>query len=223
MVIQDVRGRFASEGVFGSMAQEGPDGNDTIGWISCQPWSDGSVVMAGSSYIGMTQWWAAIQNNPHLLAVSPMTAGDDEYIDRYYSNGGALQAGHRLLWLAENLTPPSHVKPLFRSYIGHLPLRSADLLANGTGAAHVAGCLSHPSRDASGRAQASENRSVAVSIPVLSFAGWFDEYAPSDLDAFSRLAKRGGRLKPGSVPGPMILGGDFRHAALDPKRISHFV
>ncbi len=191
VVVQDVRGRFASEGGFGSMAQEGPDGNDTIGWISSQPWSDGSVVMAGSSYIGMTQWWAAIQNNPHLLAVSPMTAGDDEYIDRYYSNGGALQAGHRLLWFAENLTPPSHVKPLFQSYIGHLPLRSADLLATGQVLPTWRAALSHPSRDNFWKSNSIRERIGRVSIPVLSFAGWFDEYAPSDLDAFSRLAKRG--------------------------------
>src|SRR5437763_844766 len=42
VLVQDVRGRFASEGVFGSIAQEGPDGDDTIHWISTQPWSDGN-------------------------------------------------------------------------------------------------------------------------------------------------------------------------------------
>ncbi|MFL6416435.1 MAG: CocE/NonD family hydrolase [Bryobacteraceae bacterium] len=191
VVIQDVRGRFASEGIFGSIAQEGPDGDDTISWISSQAWSDGSVVMAGSSYTGMTDWWAAIQNNPHLLSISTLTAGDDEYIDRYYSDGGALQAGHRLLWLAENLTPPSHVRPLFESYIGHLPLRTADLLATGQILPMWRVALSHPSRDAFWKSASIRERIGRVSVPVLSFGGWFDEYAPSDLDAFSRLAKRG--------------------------------
>ncbi len=195
VVIQDVRGRFASEGVFGSMVQEGPDGNDTIRWISSQPWSDGSVVMAGSSYIGMTEWWAAIQDNPHLVAISPSTSGDDEYIDRYYSNGGALQAGHRLLWLAENLTPPSHVRPLFRSYIGHVPLRTADLLATGQVLPTWRLAVSHPSRDAFWKSASIREQIGRVSVPVLSFGGWFDSYAPSDLDAFSRLAKRGGSIE----------------------------
>jgi putative CocE/NonD family hydrolase len=139
----------------------------------------------------MTEWWAAVQNNPHLLAISPMTSGDDEYIDRYYSNGGALQAGHRLLWLAENLTPPSHVKPLFQSYIGHLPLRTADLSATGQMLPAWRVALSHPSRDAFWISNSIRERIGRISIPVLSFGGWFDEYASSDLDAFSRLAKGG--------------------------------
>src|SRR4051812_5582861 len=195
VLVQDVRGRYASEGVFGSISQEGPDGNDTIRWIATQPWSDGSVVMAGSSYGGMTEWWAAVQNNPHLLAISPMTAGDDEYLDRYYSSGGAVQAGHRLLWLAENLTPPSHVRPLFQSYIGHLPLRTADLPAIGQVLPAWRLALSHPSRDAFWKRTSIREQIGKISVPVLSFGGWFDEYAPSDLDAFSRLAKRGEQIE----------------------------
>jgi uncharacterized protein len=195
VLIQDVRGRFASEGVFGPISQEGPDGNDTIRWISNQPWSDGRVVMAGSSYAGMTEWWAAIADNPHLLAISPVTSGDDEYIDRYYSNGGALQVGHRLLWLAENLTPPSHVRPLFQSYIGHLPLRTADLLATGQVLPMWRTAVAHPSRDAFWKRTSIREQIGRISVPVLSFGGWFDEYAPSDLDAFSRLAKRGAQIE----------------------------
>jgi putative CocE/NonD family hydrolase len=151
--------------------------------------------MAGSSYAGMTEWWAAIQNNPHLLAISPVTSGDDEYLDRYYSSGGALQAGHRLLWLAENLTPPSHVRPLFQSYIGHLPLRTADLPAIGQVLPTWRLALAHPSRDAFWKKLSIREQIGKISVPVLSFGGWFDEYAPSDLDAFSRLAKRGEQVE----------------------------
>lgn len=195
VLIQDVRGCFASQGVFGSIMQEGPDGDDTIRWIAAQPWSDGSVVMAGSSYVGIADWWAALQNNPHLLAISPMTSGDDEYLDRFYSGGGALQAGHRLLWLAENLTPPSHVRPLFDSYIGHLPLRTADLLATGQVLPAWRTAVAHPSRDAFWKQTSIREKIGRISIPVLSFGGWFDEYAPSDLDAFSRIAKKGGQIE----------------------------
>ena len=42
MVVQDVRGKFDSEGVFSSYPQEGPDGFDTVEWIREQPWSDGA-------------------------------------------------------------------------------------------------------------------------------------------------------------------------------------
>ncbi len=190
VVIEDVRGRFASQGVFGSTAQEGPDGNDTINWIAEQPWSNGRVAMAGSSYLGIAQWWAAVQDNPHLVAISPMCSGDDDYLDRYYSRGGALQVGHRLLWLAENLTPPSHVRPVFANYIGHLPLRSADVAATGTILPLWRAALAHPSDDGYWNNLSIREQLGRVTVPVLSFGGWFDNYAESDLDAFSRLAAR---------------------------------
>lgn len=105
LVVQDLRGSYASQGTFGLVSQEGPDGNDAINWVAAQPWSNGRVAMAGSSYMGLVQWWAAIEGNSHLRAISPMFSGDDEYFDRYYSAGGALQIGHRLSWLAENYPP----------------------------------------------------------------------------------------------------------------------
>ncbi len=190
VVIEDVRGRFASQGLYGSPEQEGPDGNDTITWISEQPWSNGRVAMAGSSYLGISQWWAAVQDNPHLLAISPMCSGDDEYADRFYSTGGALQIGHRLLWLAENLTPPSHVRPLFDTYIEHVPLRTADIAATGVVLPLWRTAVAHPSYDEYWKTFSIRDRISRIAIPVLSLGGWFDDYAESDLDAFSRLARR---------------------------------
>ena len=188
VVTEDVRGRYASEGVFGTIDREGPDGSDTIDWIAKQPWSNGRVVMAGSSYLGMVQWWAAVQDNPHLDAISPMCSGDDEYLDRFYSNGGALQLGHRLLWLSENLTPRGLPRPLLSSYISHLPLRTADVAASGRVLAIWQQALDHPSYDVLWKRSSIRERIARVEVPVLSFGGWFDNYAESDLDAFSRLA-----------------------------------
>ncbi|MBV8570083.1 MAG: CocE/NonD family hydrolase, partial [Acidobacteriaceae bacterium] len=64
VVLQDVRGKYGSQGAFESAKQEGPDGSDTISWIAQQRWSNGRVVMAGSSYLGLAQWWAALEDNP---------------------------------------------------------------------------------------------------------------------------------------------------------------
>ncbi len=119
-----------------------------------------------------------------------MCSGDDDYLDRFYSPGGALQLGHRLLWLAENLTPPSHVRPVFSSYIDHLPLRSTDILASGVVLPLWRTALSHPSYDEYWKRLSVREQLRRVTIPVLSLGGWFDNYAESDLDAFSRLAKR---------------------------------
>src|SRR6266487_4370610 len=69
VVVQDVRGRYASEGVFEPLDQEGPDGYDTLNWIARQTWSDGNVGMTGGSYVGIAQWKAAVTGNPHLKAI----------------------------------------------------------------------------------------------------------------------------------------------------------
>ena len=190
VVVEDVRGRYGSQGVLGTTEQEGADGRDTINWIAQQPWSDGRVVMAGASYLGMVQWWAAVQHDPHLVAISPISSGDDEYADRFYSTGGALQIGHRLSWLAQNLTPPSHEKTPFSSYIDHIPVASADIAATGIVLPLWRSAVAHPSDDSFWDALSIRKKLNQVSIPVLSFGGWFDEYAESDLDAFSRLSKR---------------------------------
>jgi putative CocE/NonD family hydrolase len=59
MVFQDTRGQFAAEGEFRPFMQEPDDGTDTIAWVASQPWSHGSVGLAGGSYFGATQWLAA--------------------------------------------------------------------------------------------------------------------------------------------------------------------
>ncbi|HTB17195.1 MAG TPA: CocE/NonD family hydrolase, partial [Bryobacteraceae bacterium] len=74
VVMQDVRGRYASGGVFDVLNQEGPDGYDTLNWIAAQPWSDGKVGMIGGSYLGIAQWQVALLNNPHLKAIFPVVS-----------------------------------------------------------------------------------------------------------------------------------------------------
>lgn len=71
VVIQDVRGRYASDGVFEPYRNEGRDGYDTIEWAAAQPWSNGSVGTFGLSYPGAVQWLAALERPPHLVAMVP--------------------------------------------------------------------------------------------------------------------------------------------------------
>ncbi len=74
-VIQDIRGRFASEGSWLLGGSEGPDGYDTIEWVAAEKWCDGNVGMSGGSYLGRNQWQAAIENPPHLKAIAPDIIG----------------------------------------------------------------------------------------------------------------------------------------------------
>ena len=61
VVLQDVRGRYGSGGVFEAYRQEGQDGYDTIEWAARQPWSNGAVGTFGLSYPGAVQWLAAVE------------------------------------------------------------------------------------------------------------------------------------------------------------------
>ncbi|MBV8572666.1 MAG: CocE/NonD family hydrolase, partial [Acidobacteriaceae bacterium] len=141
---------------------------------------------------GLAQCWAALEENPHLVAISPMCSGDDEYLDRYYSPGGALKLGHRLLWLTQNVSPhltsPASARPRFATYIEHLPLRNLDVVATGAPLSLWRGALDHPSYDEYWDKRSVREESRRVNVPVLSFGGWFDNYAESDLDAFSRIS-----------------------------------
>jgi putative CocE/NonD family hydrolase len=69
--MQDVRGRFASDGEFEPYRHEGRDGYDTIEWAARQPWSNGSIGTFGLSYPGAVQWLAAVEGPPHLKAMVP--------------------------------------------------------------------------------------------------------------------------------------------------------
>ena len=71
VVVQDVRGRYASGGEFRPYENEGRDGYDTIEWAARQPWSNGAIGTFGLSYPGAVQWLAAVENPPHLKAMVP--------------------------------------------------------------------------------------------------------------------------------------------------------
>ena len=71
MVVQDVRGKFRSEGVTLGWVHEANDGYDSIDWLSKQPWCNGIVGMFGDSYYGFTQWAAVSSSHPALRAIVP--------------------------------------------------------------------------------------------------------------------------------------------------------
>ncbi len=148
VVVQDVRGRWESQGDFAPLTQEGPDGDDTLNWVAKQPWSNGKVGMQGGSYLGIVQWKVALMNNPHLKAMFTWVSGDDDYRDRLYSTGGALKLGHRLLWIEENLRDYELPVPDFNKYIFTLPLRHADRAASGRSVPLFQETLDHPTYDA---------------------------------------------------------------------------
>jgi uncharacterized protein len=98
-VVQDMRGRFGSEGEWEPLnwAQEGADSYDTIEWIAAQSWCSASVGMSGLSYCGTVQLAASLTNPPHLKAIAPTMASSAEF-DRIEA-GGALRLDLGISWL----------------------------------------------------------------------------------------------------------------------------
>ncbi|HKE29203.1 MAG TPA: CocE/NonD family hydrolase [Bryobacteraceae bacterium] len=191
IVVQDVRGRYESEGTFQPFTQEPADGDDTINWIARQPWSDGKVGMSGGSYLGIVQWKAALLNNPHLKALFPVVSGYDDYRDRFYSTGGAFKLGNRLEWMSENLHVPGY-HPDFSQYVLHLPLRTADFAATGRESDMYQQALAHPAFDSFWHGISVKEHLDRVRVPAFAVGGWYDNYAQSDLEAFAALRKNSG-------------------------------
>jgi len=85
----DVRGTGAS---FGSRPypwheKEVNDGREIIDWIIKQPWSDGSVVTMGGSYLGVTAEYVTTLGHPAVKASSPFSNQWDCYTEVAYPGG----------------------------------------------------------------------------------------------------------------------------------------
>ena len=93
---QDVRGRYASEGVWypfagaGTGTQgEGEDGYDAVEWLAAQEWCDGQVGTIGGSYAGCTQSALASLNPPYLHAMAVSVGPHDYFLNSMRHNGAA--------------------------------------------------------------------------------------------------------------------------------------
>lgn len=74
VVVQDVRGRYQSEGSWVPIRDDPNDGFDTAKWIGAQPWFEGGIGTFGSSYGGATQHALAIAGAPFVKALIPRNA-----------------------------------------------------------------------------------------------------------------------------------------------------
>ncbi|MBW1697585.1 MAG: CocE/NonD family hydrolase [Deltaproteobacteria bacterium] len=97
VVIQDVRGRYDSDGVWHPYDNhEDTDGHDTVEWISTQIWSNGNVAFSGSSYLAFTGYMAAMGGHPALKALVARVPATGLYHHHFYMGGIFSLA--RLVW-----------------------------------------------------------------------------------------------------------------------------
>ena len=97
VVVQDVRGRYTSDGEWYTFKHEIDDGYDTVEWAAALPHSNGKVGMFGGSYVGATQMLAAIGHPPHLAGICPVVTASN-YHENWTYQGGAFEQWFNESW-----------------------------------------------------------------------------------------------------------------------------
>ena len=191
VVVQDVRGRYASAGEFRPYENEGRDGYDTIEWTAGQPWSNGKIGTFGLSYPGAVQWLAGVENPPHLKAMVPaMTFSTPQNF--FYSGGVWDLSWMEWIWdniafdarVRKNLPGPKTYKEAAEAWsqVGPkmqntLPLRDLGELQGV--ASYYFDWLTHPAEDPWWDWCELRNKYPQVQAAVLNVSAWYDDnYGP---------------------------------------------
>lgn len=217
VVVQDVRGREASEGEWVPFANEKDDGDDTLSWISAQPWSNGRVGMIGGSYLGFVQWAAAASGNPHLKAiVSQVTAGSP-FVD-LPRRGGAFGSGI-LAWsfmVAKQATDVGAcVRTDWDKLLAHRPISEIPKIALGENIPFYDRWMEHPDDDAFWKRSDWSLHGYQIDVPALCVSGWFDDDGPGTTQAWAMNRKNERRHQ-------RLLIGPWLHKANSSRKIHNY-
>ena len=226
-VIQDVRGRYASEGEFYAFRNEINDGYDTVEWAAAQPWSSGKVGMYGASYVGATQWLAALSRPPHLTTIVPNVTASN-YHEGWTYQGGAFELGFNVSWtmgqlalanfknLGARLGLSAQVRQdLILAVDGmeeafrHVPMADFPHLKDGL-ADYFYDWLAHPDYDDYWKALSIEENYSGLNIPAYHIGGWYDIFLGGTIRNYLGMrekaagddARRGQKM----IVGPWIHG-----------------
>jgi uncharacterized protein len=189
-VVQDVRGRYESEGAFYPYVHEGADAYDSLDWAAAAPWCNGRIGTWGRSYGAIVQWQLAPLGHPNLACIAPHVIMDDYFADCHYVGGAfqlALSLGAALIWTTSlstvTLEPAGH---LFfnRRTLRHLPLIDLDVESIGREVPYWRDWLLHPTDDAYW--QRLRHDVAGTSVPVFQQCGWYDAYAGATLRTYTR-------------------------------------
>lgn len=108
VLVQDVRGKFGSEGRFAPWRHATADGVATLDWIVAQPWSNGKVGTFGCSALGELQYALSRARHPAHAAMIPLGAGGaigsarDSHAYFGVYEGGVFQLATGFGWLLKH-------------------------------------------------------------------------------------------------------------------------
>jgi putative CocE/NonD family hydrolase len=228
VVVQDVRGRYQSDGDFRPYENEGRDGYDTIEWSAVQPWSNGTVGTFGLSYPGAVQWLAAVQSPPHLKAMVPaMTFSTPQNF--FYAGGTWDMSWIEWIWnniawdtrIRKNLPGPRTYKEARAAWkeqeqtmLNTLPLLDLNQLQQV--APYYFDWLRHPPEDSWWNWCELRDKYSRTTAAVLNLSAWYDDnYGPegATTNYAGLLETRGGGKDSRThlLLGPWVHGGTAKN------------
>jgi uncharacterized protein len=170
VVVQDVRGRGDSQGVFVPFVRETDDGAATVEWAARLPFSNGDVAMYGFSYQGLMQLGVAARRPPSLRAIAPMMCCSDPYEGWTYE-GRCLRWPFVTSWAAQLAAQEKGAIPVVPN-LEALPISKA---LGQNPPSWFAEWLAHPLDDDYWRARRPDLS--AIDVPVFTVLGWFDDFS----------------------------------------------
>jgi len=202
VIVQDVRGRYESEGKWEPFRDEANDGYDTIEWAAAQPFSNGKIGTQGGSYLGHNQWQAASLAPPHLTAAFPALASTNIYAN-WISMGGAFRLSFNYGWGVVRMPnrimlpqywhteayAPEELK--YENVLMHLPLQDGDRQSAGSVVPHYRDWIKHESYDEYWKSISDEERFSKIKVPVYTSGGWFDIFVMGTINGYVGMRNKG--------------------------------
>jgi len=221
VIIQDVRGRYTSEGEWYPFLNESQDGFETVEWAAALPYADGKVGMFGASYVGATQMLAALAQPPHLAGIFPVVTASN-YHDGWTYQGGAFEQ-----WFSESWTSGLAQDTLNRrvqknsnalQWVWKLPLTNYPFFDLGSTeglASYFIDWLKHPSYDEYWRRWSIEDYYSKVMVPAYHVGGWYDIFMGGTVRNYVGLKAAGGSDE--ARRGQRLLIGPWYHGPFNGK------
>lgn len=204
VIVQDVRGRFDSEGIFYPYFNEQADGLATLEWLADQPWFDGQVALWGGSYLGIVQWVIAAES-PLVKAMVPSITASDLRSILYPDD--SVDLGLMLRWpVIFHLLDQYRNLPRMMSLLmlrqteqavapalTHLPLVEDDDIVVGHRVAYFREWLDNSRVSELWQSAAMQMRVQDIAAPAHLIGGWYDFFLRAQLEDYASL-KAAGRI-----------------------------
>ncbi len=205
VIVQDVRGRYTSDGDWYPFKNESNDGYDTVEWAATLPYANGKVGMFGGSYVGATQMLTAIAHPPHLAGICPVVTASN-YHDGWTYQGGAFEQWFNESWTSglaqdtlnravEKNTNAQHgiwKLPLTSYPLFEVPQASADGDLTRSLAPYFLDWLAHPTYDEYWKRWSIEEHYSDINVPILTIAAWYDIFLGGSLRNYVGVKLHGG-------------------------------